>query len=217
MTVSQNWRFSPLAPASVQMSTFDRVRNSWTSASRTATSRLGREPGASRAPSSCCQRARAWCGAGVVVVAAEQRDVLVREPDVEEQLAQVLLGGDRFGEDHGLAAAAARRAPRSRITRIASWKERALASLRQGLRAGDEAPRRGPARASDGRSAVRPGARLGVLGSALGDLVLVFQIAAASPPPARRARPWPAARRRSRAATFSRLAASAGIDEAMRR
>jgi hypothetical protein len=43
----------------------------------------------------------------VIVVAAEQGDVLLAEAHGEEKTAQVLLGGDRLGEHHGLAAAAA--------------------------------------------------------------------------------------------------------------
>ena len=35
MTVSQNWRFRPFAPASVEMNTLERVLNSWISARRT--------------------------------------------------------------------------------------------------------------------------------------------------------------------------------------
>ena len=47
----------------------------------------------------------------VIVHAAEQGDVFVAEADGEEQASQVFLGGDRLGEDDGLAAAAVRPAP----------------------------------------------------------------------------------------------------------
>ena len=44
--------------------------------------------------------------ASVIVGAAKQCDFFVSEASIEEQLPQVLLGGDRLGEDHGLATGA---------------------------------------------------------------------------------------------------------------
>ena len=78
MTVSQNWRFRPFAPASVEMNIFDRVRNSWTRASRTATSRVGRarrERAAFLFEPAGVRLVRAL----VIVRAAKQRDILVAE------------------------------------------------------------------------------------------------------------------------------------------
>ena len=75
MTVSQNWRFRPLAPASVEMKTFDRCLNSWTSASRTATSRLGRCAGGNRVSLVRLPLLQRTLRIRSVVVAAKQGDV----------------------------------------------------------------------------------------------------------------------------------------------
>ena len=68
MTVSQNCRLSPFAPASVAMNTRDRVLNSWTRASRTATPGLGFEVRGRFLPTSSLQRCSASCARGESLV-----------------------------------------------------------------------------------------------------------------------------------------------------
>ena len=100
--------------------------------------------------------------------------------------------------------------PRSRMTRIASWNERAFASCGRDRARATKSSTRASSPATASRST-------GTGGSSVASSIFLFFLEVVELIVRDPWRGWPASRRRSRAATFSRLAASAGIDDAMRR
>ena len=147
----------------------------------------------------------------MIVHAAKQRDIFIAQSGVHEQRSQVLLGGDGFGEHHGLAAAGAV-SPEVEDHLDGILERAGFGVVRQGTRAGYEAL--DPGEFGSARRGRRT--RASALEASSDVHVLVFQIAQHVEPGVAMER-RPACRRRKRAATFSRLAASAEMDEAMRR
>ena len=146
----------------------------------------------------------------VIVDAAEQGDVFVAEADVEKQLPQVFLRSDRLGEHDGLAAAAS--VPPKIENHLDSFLEGArLGIVRKRSRAGDEtldADQLGSEGCIDRSAELVPRKIPRFRPRPQGPETRSITVSS---------EPEPACRRRRRAATFSRLAARASIDEAMRR